>query len=51
MAKKETVINITDKVSPAIKEMDENNKKIIKLLGRNAKLTLELLNGVHELVD
>ena len=51
MAKKEITINITDKISPKINEMTENNKKIIKLLGRNAELTLELLNGIHELVD
>ncbi len=51
MSKKEIIVNITDKISPVINEMDKNNKKIIELLGRNAELTLELLNGVHELVN
>ena len=51
MAKKEIIVNITDKISPRINEMTENNKKIMELLGRNAKLTLELLNSIHELVD
>ena len=51
MAKNEITINITDKISPKINEMTENNKKIIELLGRNAELTLELLNGIHKLVD
>lgn len=50
MAEKEITINITDKISPVINEMDKNNKKIIELLGRNAELTLELLNGAMNLL-
>lgn len=48
---KEIIVNVTDKISPKIKEMTENNKKIIALLGRNAELTLKLMNSIHELVD
>lgn len=45
---KEQTVNITDKISPRIDEMTENNKKIIELLSRNAELTLELINGVND---
>ena len=48
---KEQTINITDKISPRIDEMTENNKKIVELLGRNAELTVELSNSAHILVD
>ena len=51
MAKKEIVLNITDKISPKINEMDENINKITALLKRNAELTLELLNGINVLVE
>ena len=51
MAKKEIVLNITDKISPKINEMDENINKITALLKRNAELTIELLNGINVLVE